>query len=165
MESKEKNLMILKYGAYTFVIVLCFSVMLPLIGASMALSQNLMMVVLGAEIFFCCKEYKEKSEQSLDFKNAFFLGMKVSFVAGLINSILVLIIILAIGSAAIEEALYKSKALIYKGGDDAVFRQIVEVVSNPFTISIFTILLYLLIGVFLSILVALFVKESHSDQG
>lgn len=157
--------MILKYGTYTFAIVMCFSVILPMIGASLAISQNLMMLVLGAEIFFCCKEYKEKSEQSLDFKNAFFLGIKVSFIAGLINSILVLIIILAIGSSAIEEAMYKSKALIYKGGDDAVFKQIVELVSNPFTISIFTVILYLLIGVFLSILVALFVKEPHSDQG
>lgn len=154
--------MILKYGVYTFVIVLCFSVMLPLIGASMALSQNLMMVVLGAEIFFCCKEYKEKSEESLDFKNAFFLGMKVSFVAGLVNSLLVLVIILAIGNTAIEEAMYKSKSLIYKGGDDAVFKQIVDLVSNPVTISVFTIILYLVIGVFLSILVALFVKEPHS---
>ena len=157
--------MILKYGVYTFVIVLCFSIMLPLIGASIGLSQNLMMVVLAAEIFFCCKEYKEKSGEGLDFKHAFLMGMKVSLVAGLINSIFILILILGIGGAAIEDAMYKSKALIYKGGDDAMFKQIVDLVSNPFVISFFTIILYLLIGLFLSILIALFVKEQHSDRG
>ena len=162
MESKERNLLVLKYGSYTFAIFLLLSMLLPLIGASLSLSQNILFVILGAEIFFCCKEYKERKNEDLSFNSAFTIGMKVSFIAGFLNAILVLLIIIALGETAITEAIYKSKRAIYRGWDDKLFDQIVGLITNPYFMAIITLVIYLIIGLLVSTLIALFVKGPNS---
>jgi hypothetical protein len=165
MERKERNLMVVKYGAYTCGILFLFAFLLPMIGAGMGLVQNILLVILGAEIFLCCQEYKRKSDLPLSFKEAFAMGWQVSFIAGLINAILVASMVLLVGREELMKNIAPYKSLLMTQGklDEIQTDQVLQMITNPWFLLLATILFYLVSGLFLSILVAYFVKSPSSS--
>ncbi len=165
MEKKEKNLMIVKYGAYTCGILFLFAFLLPVLGASIGLTQNILFIVLGAEIFFCCQEYKRKAGTNLNFKDAFAMGWQVSFCAGLINALIVAAMVYLVGQEELLKNVMAYKGLLMDQGkmDEAQADKMMALILNPWFLFFATTMFYLISGLFLSIIVAFFVKTTSSS--
>ncbi len=170
MEKKERSLLVMKYGAYTCAIALLFSFLLPMIGASMGIVQNVIIVTLGAEMYFCCNEFRQRTNQPLVFKEAFALGWQVSFFAGLINAILIFVAVKIMGEAEMMKAMMQYKAMfVAQGvGTEETVEAMLKTIVNPWFLFVLTNLFYLILGLFLSILIALFARtpilsSQHED--
>jgi len=166
MEKKERTLLVLKYGAYTCAIVFLLGILLQFVGVSMTLVQNLMIVILGAEMFFCCNEYKQRTQSPLKFKQAFALSWQVSFFAGLIMGIFFFVIIQLAGSdEMVKSALLHKELFIQKGGATVEnVEQTIRTIFNPWSLFLLTIMLSMVFGFLLSILVALFVRTPIRNE-
>ena len=163
MEKKERSLLVLKYGAYTCAIALLFSFLLPSLGVSMGMVQNIIIIILGAEMYFCANEYKQKTQEPLSYKDAFALGWQVSFMAGLINAIIIFVAVKLMGEAEMLNALMKYKPMLIQqgAGDEKTVETLLRTISNPWFLFVVSNLFYLFLGLFLSLLVAMIVRTSN----
>ena len=150
MEKKERSFLVIKYGAYTCAIALLFSFLLPVLGVSMGMVQNVIIAILGAEMFFCCNEFKQKTQEPLVFKEAFALGWQVSFFAGLINAILVFVAVKIKGEAEMLKAMmvYKEMFVAQGLGTKETVESLLKTIVNPWFLFVVTNLFYLFLGLY-----------------
>lgn len=160
MEKRERTLLVVKYGAYTCCIVLLFALFISTLGKGFGLFQNILFIILGAEIYLCCVEYKRKTEKPLFYKEAFALGWQVSFFSGFLISLLIVLLLNLIDQGELlkningYKGLFMSQGKLSESEVDEALKMIVNPLFLLFTINLF----YLIIGFFLSILIAFFVR-------
>jgi hypothetical protein len=166
MEKKERALFVIKYGAYTCGIMLLFAILLPMLGASLGLAQNLLLVVLGAEIIFCCQEYKRITQEPLVFKDAFALGWQVSFFAGLMNAILIFVMVKMVGQEQMLANFKQYRSVFITQGqlDEKSVDLVLQTMSNVWFLTFLTLTIYLLFGFFLSVVLAFFLRTPPSAK-
>ena len=166
MEKKQRAFLVIKYGAFTCAIALLFSFLLPMIGASMGIVQNVIIVVLGAEMYFCCNEYKQKTQESLVFKDAFALGWQVSFFAGLINAILVFVAVKIMGETEMLKAMmvYKEMFVAQGLGKEETVETMIKTMINPWFLFVMTNVFYLVLGFFLSVINGFLARTPQLSQ-
>lgn len=163
MEKKERSLLVLKYGAYTCGIsLLCIS-LLPFLSVIRGMGEYLIIIILCAEMFFCANEYKQKTQKPLSYKDSFSLGWQVSFMAGFIYSVVFFVAVKLIGEAEMLNALMKYKPMLVKqgAGDEKTVEILLKTISNPWSLFVLINIFHLFIGLFLSLMVAMFVRTPN----
>ncbi len=146
----------MKYGAYTFGIVFFLGILLQFVGIPTNLVQNLVFLVLGAEMFFCCQEYKHRTQEPLSFAQAFGMSWQVSFFAGIAMGLFSFFIIQISGSEEIIKSAMEHKEMFMQqtGGSAEDAETLIKTIFNPWTLFFLLVLLHAIFGFFLSFLIA-----------
>lgn len=165
MSNSDRALLVLKYSLYSFGILLLFSFLGPFLGLGIGIIQNLVFIIIGAEIVLCCNEYKRKAETILDYKSAFAIGWQLTFITGLINGIVVLLAVKILGEENFLSEVSKYKNVMMSQGvtDEAAIDKLIKLIANPWNLLLITLVFYLIIGFFLSSVIAFFVKTSATS--
>jgi len=132
----------------------------------MGLIQNLLFVVVGAEIALCCAEYKKRTDEALNYKGAFLIGWQMSFVIGLINAFVVLLAIYLLGKENFTAEIAKYKSIFMSQGitDESTIDESIKIIANPWFLFCVTIVFYSGIGFFLSTIIAFFAKTATTNK-
>lgn len=165
MSNKDRSLHIVKYALYSLGILLLFSFLSPVLGIGIGLVQNILFIVLGAEIVLCCSEYKKKTNDVLNYKGAFAMGWQMVFITGLLNAIVVLIAIKALGELNFLNEISKHKSIFMSQGvtDEAALDNLIKFIANPWVLFCLTLVFYTTIGFFLSVIIAFFVRTTATS--
>ena len=146
----------MKYGAYTFGIVLLLAFMLQFVGISSSLLQNLIFLILGAEMYFCCQEYKHRTQEPLSYGQAFGISWQVSSYAGFIMGIFIFLVIQLVGADEMVKQAMKNKELfvVQTGDKPEDVEAMIKSIFSPWSLFFILVLLHIVVGFFLSILIA-----------
>ena len=147
--------MLMKYGVYSTGILLLCVMLMYFFGVSMSMLQNLMLLILGAEMFFCCQEYKQRSQQTLSYRQAFGLSWQVSIFTGITMGFLFLVLTVVSGPQEMLNTTMQNKQLIQQTGESAEnIEVLLRLLLTPWFLFLFTTFIYAFFGFFLSFIVA-----------
>lgn len=163
IDKRQIAFLVVKYGLYTVGILLLICSLIQYLGAPFSLFFNLLLVILGSEMFFCCSEYKRRYGPKLSYKEAFTLGWQVAFIAGLINASLVFIIVKLTSVEALNTILvvYKRALLTTTGESEETVEQILGLIVNPWFLFFYFNIVYIVLGLFISLIIAFWAKTNE----